>query len=527
MRLSDHILRGNKGTLPMSMHVLLVGAHPHRPHGLRRLSRMIEQAWRESGAQVTTITAPDSLSRRMPWLGADRGLAALESAAWVGGRLWRHHESVDLVHVIDPRDALWAGALPGAVPLTITCHDVSALLAGLGSGNTPAVDRRTSPDRRGSADRRNQDVEGVGQRRTGDHPETDGEARSGSSRDRRQVDADRRAGDRRASADRRAADRRDAPRVGTVDRLSAQLVLKALHRADHLIATSWATAEAVNALTGLMPTVLHPAVDPGLLPQSRRAGHLAPAWPYLLTVAGAGWRDRRPATIRAWANLRRTRPLDGSSLVIVGEPLSKDEEGLVATCGGHLEVMTDISDEQLGALYQGSQAVLALGREGGFAWPVAEAHRAGKSVLATDAASFQEVGADGCVYLPAEGMDQFNPQTWTAIAEDLTAPLVSARARANGRRFSWESFATQLPGAAVPMRAGQRRAAVSVDVRTPSSGPATGPTAISATGVATGPTTAPGAAPAAAWVGLPQPSPAQTPVPFLDLVAAERDRTRH
>jgi len=281
-------------------------------------------------------------------------------------------------------------------------------------------------------------------------------------------------------------------------------VLKALHRADHLICTSWATAEAVNALTGLMPAVLHPAVDPGLLPQSRRAGHLAPAWPYLLTVAGAGWRDRRPATIRAWANLRRTRPLDGSSLVIVGEPLSKDEEGLVATCGGHLEVMTDISDEQLGALYQGSQAVLALGREGGFAWPIAEAHRAGKSVLATDAASFQEVGADGCVYLPAEGMDQFNPQTWTAIAEDLTAPLVSARARANGRRFSWESFATQLPGAAVPMRAGQKPAELSVETRP-----------------------APATAPTAAWVALPQPSPAQTPVPFLDLVAAERDRTRH
>ena len=127
MRLSDHILRGNKGTLLMSMHVLLVGAHPHRPHGLRRLSRMIEQAWRESGAQVTTITAPDSLSRRMPWLGADRGLAALESAAWVGGRLWRHHESVDLVHVIDPRDALWAGALPGEQSGDVVAGDLSLI----------------------------------------------------------------------------------------------------------------------------------------------------------------------------------------------------------------------------------------------------------------------------------------------------------------------------------------------------------------------------------------------------------------
>ncbi len=498
----------------MSMHVLLVGAHPHRPHGLRRLSRMTEQAWRESGVEVTVVTAPDAISRRMPWLGADRGLSALESAAWVGGRLWRHHGSVDLVHVIDPRDALWAAALPGDVPLTITCHDVSGLQAGLGAaGGPPGPDRRTAPDRRAATDRRS----GAARDR-GDTGDT-GDTTSGGSSDRRRSDQERRSGDRRSPderrgpADRRNSGRRAVPRVGAVDRISAQLTLKALQRADHLICTSWATAEVVNALTGLMPAVLHPAVDPELLPQSRRAGHLAPAWPYLLTLAGAGWRDRRPATIRAWANLRRTRPLDGSSLVIVGEPLSGDEEGLVASCGGHLEVMTDVGDEQLGALYQGSQAVLVLGREGGFAWPIAEAHRAGKAVLATDAASFQEVGADGCVYLPAEGMDRFNPQTWTAIAEDLTAPLVAARARATGRRFSWESFATQLPRAALPVRPDdRRRPELTVDRRPARADPQ-----------------------AAASGTLPQPSPGPRTEPasasasatFLDLVAAtERDRAR-
>jgi hypothetical protein len=502
----------------MSMHVLLVGAHPHRPHGLRRLSRLTEQAWRESGAEVTVVTAPDSISRRLPWLGADRGLSALESAAWVGGRLWRHHGSVDLVHVMDPRDALWACALPGDVPLTIACHDVSAVTAGLGASSAGRAgiagtsgapgptgrDRRANPDRRTSAQRRSRDGG------SGSSPFPDGRQV-----DRRHTVQERRSADRRSATDRRGSARDGGPRVGTMDRISAQLALKALQRADHLICTSWATAEVVNALTGLMPAVLHPPVDPGLLPQSRRAGHLAPAWPYLLTVAGSTWHDRRPATIRAWANLRRTRPLDGTSLVIVGEPLSRDEEGLVASCGGHLEVMTDISDEQLGALYQGSQAVLALGREGGFAWPVAEAHRAGKAVLATDAASFQEVGADGCVYLPADGMDQFNPQTWTAVAEDLTAALVAARARANGRRFSWESFATQLPRAAVPAQPGQLRGDLFVERSTLRPGPRsteqTGPEA-------------------AAWVALPRPGAAEPVAPsaaFLDLVAAERDRTRN
>jgi glycosyltransferase involved in cell wall biosynthesis len=244
-----------------------------------------------------------------------------------------------------------------------------------------------------------------------------------------------------------------------------------LGRANHILATSQITADLVDRMTNHIPQVVAPPVDPALTEFAHRSqgrlsnSRLAPAWPYLLTVAGTNWQDGRADAIAAWVNLRRTRSLDGVSLIVVGPPLTNAEEDQVATAGGHLQVMTSVSDEQLSALYARSRGVLSLGKPGRFSWSVAEAHAHGRPVLATDTGSYTQVGADGCVYLPVDLMDDFDLATWSAVAEDLSSPVLALRAQANADRFSWHRFLTAMSTVAGPVP-GQVPAPVTAPQRT-------------------------------------------------------------
>lgn len=257
-------------------------------------------------------------------------------------------------------------------------------------------------------------------------------------------------------------------RAHPVRRLRARGVIRGLNRADTLIATSRFTADAVEELTGRRAQLLYPPLDPSLAERpSRQEAWSPPGWPYLMTVGGPEPHTRRAEVIIAWSHLRRTAHLDGASLVVVGPPLTPDEEDLVTACGGHVSVFTDISDVKLSALYGRARAVLALGRPRSFLWPIAEAHRAGRPVLATDHPVFQEVGGAGCVYLPVEGIHRFDAGTWTSIAEDLMAPLVADRGSVNAERFAWHQFAEQLPAKALATATARPATREAVDLPAP------------------------------------------------------------
>ncbi len=235
-------------------------------------------------------------------------------------------------------------------------------------------------------------------------------------------------------------------RLNPLRRAHARSVLRALARADQVLAPTEHTCAQVAEITGRGVELLRPAADPAL---RQRPGRLdawkPPTWPYLLTVGGSRPDDRREAAIHAWANLRRTQPLDGASLVVVGPELTEEEENLATGCGGYLTVMSDLTDAQLAVLYEHSRALLCLGRPRGFVWSIAEAHQAGRPVLATDHPVFEEVGQSGCVYLPVEGITRFDSATWACIAEDLTARVVADRAGVNAERFAWHRFVERLP----------------------------------------------------------------------------------
>lgn len=231
-------------------------------------------------------------------------------------------------------------------------------------------------------------------------------------------------------------------------RAQARATARAMVRADRVLVSSRTTGEEIARITEREAELLPPPVDPNLARPGSGADAPVPPWPYVLAVCDSRPDDRRVAVITAWAALRRTAPLDGSSLVVVGDPLTDEEENLVLGCGGHVAVRSDLDDHELAALYRGAKALVHLARPTGFPWPVAEAHCAGCPVLATDALVVEEAGQSGCVYLPVEGVGRFDPATWSSIAEDLTSRIVAERAADNAGRFDWRSFVDRLPIAA-------------------------------------------------------------------------------
>ncbi len=337
----------------MPTRVLLLASRPERGRGLQRLTRLTAAAWRDSGASVHVLEHSGRLR------------AALRQAA----------AEAELVHLMDPRDAVLLPDNPAGTRVAVHCHDLTDLMQDLGLTH-------------------------------------------------------------------------DRGRPHPLRRRQARLVIEALRGVDRVLATSRHTAEQVRQLTGRDGELMYPPVDPALSERpSRLQAWKPPAWPYLLTVGGPGRRERRDAAITAWAQLRRTKTLDGASLIIVGAPLTEQEDVQAMACGGHVAVLQNVTDAQLGALYQRSLAVLALGRPAGFVWPIAEAHQSGRPVLATDHSVFEETGQSGCVYLPVEGIDRFDGGTWASIADDLMARVVADRAAVNAERFAWRCYVDRLSAA--------------------------------------------------------------------------------
>ncbi len=247
--------------------------------------------------------------------------------------------------------------------------------------------------------------------------------------------------------------RRDAghrPRLGRARR--ARTVVETLARVDRVVATSEFVRGQLEEITKRDADVLYPPIDPALTLGPSREGWQPPTWPFLLVVSDSRPQDRRELAFTAWASLRRTRGLDGASLIVVGAEPTAVEEEIATRSGGHVMHLASVNDAALAALYGRCQALLSLGAPSGFVWPIVEAHQAGRPVLATDHPVFVETGQSGCVYLPAEGITQFDQRTWTSIAEDLTARVVSERGTANAERFGWRRFVERLPALAGPPR---------------------------------------------------------------------------
>lgn len=156
------------------------------------------------------------------------------------------------------------------------------------------------------------------------------------------------------------------------------------------------------------------------------AGWTDTAGGFYLNVGGGQWYKNRPGLLQIFAGLRRhLNP--APDLVIVGKPLSRADATLAADLGltDHLRIYSDLSNDNLAALYSLALGLIFPSWEEGFGWPIAEAQACGCPVFTSNREPMTEVGGDAAVYF-----DPVDPAE--AVGRIVSAKPHSADLRARG-----------------------------------------------------------------------------------------------
>ncbi len=229
-------------------------------------------------------------------------------------------------------------------------------------------------------------------------------------------------------------------RAAAKDMLLTRLVGPALRRADAVVASTAATARALEARLGLHPDVVHLGVDPVFL----RKGQREAREPFLLHLASGDPRENTLRLLRAWGSARPA----GFRLVVAGvsgaflvalRSLARSDAPSDA-----VEIRGWVSDEELASLYARAWAFLAPSLYEGFGLDALEALALGTPVVAGDVPASREVLGTAALFV--------NPESVLAIEEGIRTITSDERewrrlhrsgpVRAAG--FRWERAASQL-----------------------------------------------------------------------------------
>jgi glycosyltransferase involved in cell wall biosynthesis len=154
-------------------------------------------------------------------------------------------------------------------------------------------------------------------------------------------------------------------------------------------------------------------------------------WRYFLFVGTQEPRKNLAALIDAWREVRREHAVD---LVLAGRrradyPPLPDEPGL--------EILGEVPDEQLPALYSGALAFVYPSLYEGFGLPVLEAMQCGACVIASRAVA--EAAGDAAIY--ADGRAELARSMQSLLEHPEGVPEWRARSLARAREFTWERTA--------------------------------------------------------------------------------------
>jgi glycosyltransferase involved in cell wall biosynthesis len=221
-----------------------------------------------------------------------------------------------------------------------------------------------------------------------------------------------------------------------------------LTRASAITAISKGTADRLSELLGLRATAV---VPPGVSDvfyrrseqtiEARRHAYGLDS-PYLLSVATKEPRKNLALLIRTFLAMKRDGLLAAHKLVLVGDSgwrstslsrlLRRVPRDLVVSLGY-------VSDDDLSALYSGSEALVFPSVYEGFGMPLAEARACGTRIVSTDLPELREAGDSRGVYVPPT-----EKGIRSGIVSCLTQPRPLPAERSH--LFTWTSAATIMSG---------------------------------------------------------------------------------
>ena len=357
------------------MKVLLVGNYaPDKQESMQRFSAMLETELRALGHQVRVLRPLPRFNRR--------GAGAAGIAKWLGyadkfllfpALLRRAARRADVVHICDHSNAPYANYC-GQTPHLVTCHDLLAIRSALGMV-------RENPT-------------GI-------------------------------TGKLLQKFILRGLER--APLVTCVSENSRQELLQVTH-----LKTEQTTVveNGFNYPYSPMPAPQSAPILSALLPQM--VSETGAIKPYILHVGGNQWYKNREGVLEIYGELRALMGEQTPALVMAGKPFTGNMNALVEQLSlSDVHAVSDVSNEELRALYSQAQLFVFPSLAEGFGWPIIEAQACGCRVLTTGAAPMNEVGGDAAFYADAQNQTEFARVIKSLLEQNSTERAASVEQSLN------------------------------------------------------------------------------------------------
>jgi glycosyltransferase involved in cell wall biosynthesis len=180
-----------------------------------------------------------------------------------------------------------------------------------------------------------------------------------------------------------------------------------LARADAVVTNSSGTARRLlETFSHTVAAVARPGLSPSFRPASEAeidatTCRLGLNRPYLLSVATREPRKNLPLLIRTFLRMKEKGLITAHKLVLAGDLGWKDRgiSAAIARAGDSVRAIGYVPEDQLAALYSGSDAFVFPSKYEGFGMPVLEARACGTRVVTTDIPELKEAGGKDTIYI--------------------------------------------------------------------------------------------------------------------------------
>jgi glycosyltransferase involved in cell wall biosynthesis len=234
------------------------------------------------------------------------------------------------------------------------------------------------------------------------------------------------------------------------------VVPRSVKNTDHILADSQATKDDLidlyktpeSKITVLLSGVdkrFAPVTDTEFVEKTRQKYGLANKQ-YILSVGTVQPRKNYSRIIRTLAQLRQ-RGLDIHYAIAGGKGWLEDEMYQTIEDTGlqdYVHVLGFVDDEDLPALYTGSECLLITSLYEGFGLPILEAMACGIPVITSNLSSLPEVAGDAGILVDPMDIDAITNATYSVLTDSIQRDQLIEAGYEQVKKFTWERSATHL-----------------------------------------------------------------------------------